>query len=194
MKVIVILLLLTVSNLLFAQLTDYQEKYSKSFTYESLMKYEDGIKELETIYAKYTYDYELNARIGWLYYLKGDYEKSVEFTEKAIKLKDSSFESKNMILLPLTALKKWSEVEKYANNVIKQDALNYYANIRLAYAYYLKGDNEKSLKHYELLLNYYPSDIDLKIGIANNYIKMKQNEKAKVYIPILWKESRMNNS
>jgi tetratricopeptide (TPR) repeat protein len=185
MKLLLLLLLITTS-LFSANLTDYQTNYLKSFTLEENKKYDDAVKLLEEIYPKYKYDYELNLRLGWLKYLDGKYDSSIEYLGNANKINKNAIEPLNMLLLPYTALKDIKNVKKYASLVIKKSPANYYAHIRLAYAYYYLNKFEEALHHYKILNSFYPSDIDGKLGLAATYLKLKDFINAqKYYLEIL---------
>ncbi len=184
-KLFLILTLLTV-NLFSANLTDYQENYFKSFTLEANKKYEDAIKLLESIYPKYKYDYELNLRLGWLYYSSKQYKKSIKYLKNANNISKNALEPLNMILLPYTALKDIKSVKKYASIVLKKSPANYYALIRLAYAYYSLGKNKEALHQYKILNSFFPSDTNAKLGLAATYLKLKDYVNAqKYYLEIL---------
>lgn len=176
-----LLILLLVSQPLWAELNDYQAAYSGSFTLEQELKYKEAAQLLMDISGKYKDDYELNFRLGWLLYLSANYPNSVKYFKKAIKIEDGAIEAKNMILLPLMASKEWGEVERYANMVIRKEPSNYYANLRLAYTYYLKQSYSNALDRYLVLHSCYPSDIDVKLGIAACYLRVNQKDKAALF-------------
>ena len=169
-----------------SELTDYQKAYILSVSLENKVQYGEAVKALEVVYYRYSDDYEINLRLGWLNYLKQNYRISTAFLEHAVKLKAGSIEAKTMILLPLLYLKKWDQLEKYAKIVIKHSPSNYYANIRLAYAYYLKREYQKSIERYQALYTYYPGDINIRLGLASTYMKLKNKVKARsLYSSIL---------
>jgi len=186
MRVLISILLLVTVNLFSATLTDYQSNYLKSFTLEEEKKYADAIDLLESIYPKYKYDYELNLRLGWLKYLNKDYKNSIKYLESANYVNKNSLEHLNMILLPYTALKDIKNVKKYAMIILKKSPANYYANIRLAFAYYSLGKYKDALARYMVLISFYPSNTSVKLGLAATYLKLKNLSKArKYYIEIL---------
>lgn len=186
MKKLLLLLLLLSTSLFSANLTDYQENYFKSFTLEENKKYDEAIELLETIYPKYKYDYELNLRLGWLYYTNKKYQKSIEYLKNANNIQKNSIEPLNMILLPYTALKDIENVKKYASLVIKKSPANYYALIRLAYAYYSVKKYKKALQQYKVLVSFFSSDTNAKLGLAATYLKLKDFINAqKYYLEIL---------
>jgi len=186
MKTIILLLILLTSSLFSATLTDYQTNYLKSFTLEENKKYNDAISLLEEIYPKYKYDYEINLRLGWLKYLTGNNKDSIEYLKNANNINKNAIEPLNMILLPYTALKDIKNVKKYASIVIKKSSANYYAHIRLAYAYFSLKKYKKALYQYKILISYYPSNTDVKLGLAATYLKLKDFINAqKYYLEIL---------
>ncbi len=186
MKKLLLILLLLTASLFSADLTDYQENYFKSFTLEENKKYDEAIELLEAIYPKYKYDYELNLRLGWLNYTNKKYQKSIEYLKNANNIQKNSIESLNMILLPYTALKDIKNVKKYASLVIKKSPANYYALIRLAYAYYSVEKYKEALHQYKVLISFFPSDTSIKLGLGSTYLKLKDFVNAqKYYLEIL---------
>jgi len=167
-------------------LTDFQTKYQESFSLEYQKKYTQAINSLLKIYPKYQYDYELNLRLGWLNYKSGKYEESIKYLLKANNINKNALEPLNMILLPLTALGKIKEVKKYALIVLKKSPADYYANIRLAYAYYKNQNYKQALHQYKILNSFYPSDNNVKLGLAATYLKLKNFlNSRKYYLEIL---------
>jgi len=181
MKKILLILLLTTTGLFSATLSDYQSNYLKSFTLEENKKYDKAIDLLKEIYPKYKYDYELNLRLGWLEYINKNYKGSIKYLENANNINKNAIEPLNMILLPYTALKDIKNVKKYASIVIKKSSANYYANIRLAYAYYSMEKYKEALHQYKILVSFYPSDTNSKLGLASTYLKLKDFVKAQRY-------------
>ena len=186
MKNFIIILLLITTKIFSVELTDYQQSYLKSFVLEEKKEYAKAVNELVKVYPKYRYDYELNLRIGWLYYLKNENKKAINYIKKAIKISENAIEPLNMILLPLTKLRDIKEAEKYSSIIIKKSPGNYYAHIRIAYLYYILKKYDKALYHYQILNSFYPSNTDVKLGMAATLLKFKKYEKAReFYISIL---------
>lgn len=163
------------------QLTEYQKAYQVSLDLEKVYEYPQSLQKLQAYYQDYANDYEFNLRLGYLYYLNAQYETSLACFQQAVYLKSGSVEAKNWYLLALMALQKWQEAEDYAKIIIKQDPSNYYANIRLAYIYYLQKKWEHALDRYQMLYTLYPSDPDLKLGLASTYLAMGQKAKANYF-------------
>lgn len=186
MKNILLISLFLISISLFGELTDFQSAYFTSFAQENGGKYDEAIKTLLEIEAKYKYDYELNFRLGWLYYATSKFSESEKYIKKAISIKENSIEAKSMYLLTLTGLKKWDDIEQITKQIYKQSPNDYYTHIRHAYALYLQQKYETALTHYEILYSYYPSDLSVKLGIAATLFQMKKYDKAKqFYIEVL---------
>ncbi len=184
-RIITIILLLTIS-LSATELTDYQKNYIKSFVLEEKKSYSKAIEELVKIYPKYQYDYELNLRLGWLYYQNKENKKSINYLKKTMLINENAIEPLNMILLPLTSLKNLKDAKKYSSIVIKKSPANYYAHLRIAYLYYILKKYDKALYHYNILNSFYPSDTSTKLGMAATLLKLKKYDKARgFYISIL---------
>lgn len=160
---------------------NYSDAYSQSMKLEQQGQYRKAIDYLKYVYSSYRYDYELNLRLGWLYYLNKKHRTSVKYIRAAMRIKNNSIEAKTMILLPLTYLKKWSMLKRYARMVLKRSPSNYYALIRLAYAYYLQKNYKKSNLYYLRLYTFYPGDINTKLGLAMSYLAIGKKAHAAMY-------------
>lgn len=176
-----VLLLVIVSPLLAQELNSYQAAYAKSFMLEQKSQYKDANQVLAAIYTQYSNDYELNLRLGWLSYLEGSHVNSVRYFKRALSIKTSSIEAMNMIILPYLAQKDWGGAEQYAMMVLRQEPANYYANLRLAWVLYCKQSYKLALDRYAYLNKYYPSDLDVKLGIASCFLALNQPDKALPY-------------
>ena len=64
-------------------------------------KYDEAIAPLLKLYPKNPSDYVVNLRLGYLYYLKGDFRVSVDYYEKAVHIKPKAMEPYSGILCPL---------------------------------------------------------------------------------------------
>lgn len=173
----------------YCELTEYQKAYQTSIDMERQYEYSKSIQTLQAIYEKYQKDYDINLRLGYLNYINNQYEKSLEYYEKAVKIKQSSLEAQNWVVLILVVLKRWQKAEDYAKRIIKQDMSNYYANIRLAYIYYMQGEWSNALERYHAIYGLYPGDSDIRLGLASTYLALGEKIKARYYYSEILKVS-----
>ncbi|MBF0226582.1 MAG: hypothetical protein HQK76_14095 [Desulfobacterales bacterium] len=151
--------------------------YKSSYDYEKMYRYEDSIIAISSVYKEYETGYTINLRLGWLYYLKGDYANSKFHYQNAMKVYPYYIEAKIGYMLPLMAQQKYSEVEEMAYNVLKTDYYNYYANYRLALALRYQEKYELAEAIVSKILYLYPTDTLFLTELA--LIKELQEDKEK---------------
>ena len=136
-----------------------KEAYYKSYNYEKIQNYSNGIKALMPVYKEYNNTYTVNLRLGWLYYLNEKYANSLEHYQKAIQISPASLEAKLGHLLPLLAQNRYEEAEHEAFNILKVDHYNYYGNIRLAYILRMQKKYDQAEQISLKMLALYPIDV-----------------------------------
>jgi tetratricopeptide (TPR) repeat protein len=139
---------------------DDELAFSKSYTYEYDTKYDKAIEALQVIQPK---SYQVNLRLGWLYYLKKEYAKSESFYRKAIEMEPQSIEAKYGLVLPLAANSSWNSVLLLYLEIVKIDPLNSTANYRIASIYYTRKQYELASTYLSKLLKLYPFDYDINL-------------------------------
>ena len=146
--------------------------FDLSFMQEAKGDYAGALTSMAGIIEKMPENYIAVLRCGWLNYCKGSNDEAVGYYIKAIKLAPGAIEPRLGIMLPLMALKAWRSVETYAHDVLSMTPDNYAALSRLAFVFYTQGKYGKALKLYLHLAKLYPSDVDMKLGVALTYLKM----------------------
>lgn len=144
-----------ISTLSFSQ-TTLSKAFSSSYTYESNKEYSKAISALSPHYSKSSY--EVNLRIGWLHYLKGDYTKSQTYYKTAMTLKPKSVEAILGYIYPAAALQNWEDVIKKYKAVLALDNNNYTANYRLGEIYYYRKDFSQALTYVTKVRKSFPFD------------------------------------
>lgn len=155
-----------------------QSAFSKSYTLEYEKDYNGAIKELLDIYQEDSY--LINVRLGWLYYLAGDYPTSSGYYEMAIQLKPYSVEAKFGATYPLSAMGNWSEVKKQYISILEIDEMNTKANYHIGLMYYNAEDFATAMKHFEKVVNQYPFDYDSTRMLAWTSFKLGKLREAEV--------------
>jgi urea transporter/tetratricopeptide (TPR) repeat protein len=135
------------------------EAVRNSVQQEGNRNYAEAIQAILGQYAAHPQDYRLNLRMGWLYYLSGSYDNSAQHYYAALQLVPQSFEAGVGYLLPLLAQARYPDAESFARDIVKSDAKNYYANLRLAVALRLQGKYADAEQVVKPMLDAYPADI-----------------------------------
>ncbi len=152
--------------------TEIPNLYRDSYALESAGKVKAAANKVLTVLRREPDSYFANLRVGWLFYLQGESEQSVKYYDRAVGLKPKAVEPLLGKLLPLVGIAAWGRVAKTARQVLKLDPGNYTANSKLAYALYMSGNYVRALPVYELLVERYPSVVDMKAGLAWCRLKM----------------------
>lgn len=154
-----------------------QSAFAKSYTQEYTQNYKEAIATLESAYdAK---SYEINLRLGWLYYLVKDFAKSASYYKKAIALKPSSIEARMGLVNPLYAAGNWDELLYNYLEILKIDPQNTTVNYRVALMYFNKKNNAKAEIYVNNVLRIYPFDYDSNILAARIMIANGKVSEAK---------------
>ena len=135
-----------------------QNAFSESYTQEYEKKYTEAIATLNKYYDEG--NYEINLRMGWLYYNNKNYTTSANYYQKAVSLKPYAVEAKLGMVKPLAALESWDKVLQQYEEILKIDPQNYTANYWTGVIYYNRKKYESATKYFEKIVNLYPFDYD----------------------------------
>lgn len=178
MKHIIIFLFLI--NLIFLAAQNDQKiiAFNKSVDFEEIGNYKDAVKEIENIYSKFSNDYLVNLRLGWLNYLDKKYDESIKYYKKAVSISNNSIEAQLGITYPLSAKNNWDEIKNVYANILDTDPLNYTARLNLAQIYLKDGDNLNAKINLEKLIEQYPSDSAVNLYLGWTYYYLGNKNKA----------------
>lgn len=137
---------------------DIRGSYLRSYDYERSQDYENAIRALGPVYDEYPSGYTVNLRMGWLFYLNGNYANAIAHYEVAESTAPFALEPKLGHLLPLMAQERWDEVERVAYQVVSVDHYSYYGNLRLGIALRMRGKLEPALQVILKMSTAYPTD------------------------------------
>jgi tetratricopeptide (TPR) repeat protein len=143
------------------------EAYNRSYGAENVADYRKALRELDGLSptGKATYFFEL--RRGWLLYLSGQYEDSIEAYKKASqRTTPQALEPMLGEILPLMALRRWKDASDTARRVLGLDPSNSIALSRVAWSEYNLGRFASSESYYRKYLELYPSDLDMRVGLG----------------------------
>jgi len=165
------------SSALQAQSSDLA--FSKSYLFEYETQYTKAIKALQDLNAD---NYEINLRLGWLYYLSKDYTRSEGHYKKAILLEASSVEARFGIVLPLSAQGNWNQVVTVYSEILKYDPNNSIANYRIASIFYNRKDYTNAVNYISRVIKMYPFDYDSNLLYGKTLLAQGKTAEAKKFI------------
>ena len=162
------------------------DSWMRSYTLEAAGQYAAAAQSIEYFLKEIPTNEFAVLRSGWLYYLAGNYSRSIMHYQTAIKLNKKSIDAMLGMSLPLMAQARWREAALQTQEVIKISKWNYLAHTHLMAC----EDNLKQWdalkKHAETLSSYYPSDATILVYLARAYSHTNKNGKAKaVYQQVL---------
>jgi tetratricopeptide (TPR) repeat protein len=174
-----IAIFLVLTQIVIAQdYTALQKAFSESYALEKNEKYSDAAKKIKAIYNADSY--EINIRLGWLYYQSANYIESQTYYSRALSLMPYSEEAKFGLILPKSTLGKWNEVEQLYNSILKNSPNNTVANYRLGLIYYSRKEFSKSLKYFKKVVDLYPFDYDGLLMYAWASLQTGKTREAKI--------------
>ncbi len=150
-----------------------------SFAHETSGNFDRAINDALLVLRKDPGHYVGNLRVAWLYYLKARYQDSITYYQKAAALRPKSIEPNLALMLPLMAARQWTMAEKMGEQLCQQAPHNYLAGSRLAFIYFSLGKYSQALKQYQLVLNDYPSELEMMLGLGWTYVRMGRKAEAK---------------
>ena len=152
------------SSMVFAE--DISKLYEDSFALETKGDYTGALNKVLQIIRADAKDYTAYLRAGWLCYMTGDNTTSISNYKRAASLAQEAVEPLLGMSLAMMAAKQWSEAEKTLSTILQRDESSYLANSRLAYVYFCQGKYSQAKEKYEVVLRFYPSDLDMKLGVG----------------------------
>jgi tetratricopeptide (TPR) repeat protein len=160
-------ILMSVANS-FSQSAATADAFSKSYQFETKSDFKSAISSLTPVYDKSSY--EMNLRMGWLYYKAGSYKESQGYYQLAIDLKPNAIEAKFGYVYPAYALGNMNEVIAQYTKILTIDPQNTTANYRMGMISYDKKDYQVAYKYFEKVVTLYPFSYDALIMYAwSNY-------------------------
>lgn len=168
-------ILMNASNL-FSQST--ADAFSKSYQLETKSDFKGAIDALTPVYNKSSY--EINLRMGWLYYKAGSYKESQTYYQLALDLKPNAIEAMFGYVYPAYALGNMNEVVAQYNKILMIDPQNTTANYRMGMIAYNKKDYQVAYKYFNKVVVLYPFSYDALIMYAWSSYRIGKNDDAKI--------------
>ncbi len=154
-----------------------QDAFSKSYAFEYNKKYQEAIDVIKSLNANDNYPTQL--RLAWLQYSAKKYEESVESYKKAADIMPASIEPLLGMVNPLSALKKWTNLEQVYLDILRIDSKNSAVNYKLGLIYYNRKEYSKASNYFSTSLNLYPFDYDSMLMSAWSYYFLGKYSEAK---------------
>jgi len=158
---------------------DNEAAWSSSYGLEASKKYAEALSALSGISETGSDAQLLQLRKGWLSYLQGQYNDSVNFYQEALEKNPKSLDAALGATLPLLAQQRWQEAAKYAQQVLASSPNQYTAYLRLIVAEEGAKDWSSMKKHAEELTERYPTDTSAFVYLARAYAWLGDKDSAK---------------
>jgi len=136
--------------------------------------------------------YVANYRAGWLYYSMGRYTDSIRLYKKASSIKPRAIEPQLGLMLPLMASKQWGKAEALGEELLKKAPFNYLAGSRLAFIYFSQGKYQNAKVQYQKVLENFPSEIEMMLGLGWTYLKQQKKAEAREMFETVLSISKKN--
>lgn len=154
------------------------EAFRVSYELEQQGDYKNAAARLQQVYQRDSY--EINLRLGWLYYRGGSFDESEGYYRNAVALRPYAVEPRLGLALPLAAAGKWDELIVLYERILETDPQNSIANYRLGLIYYNRGEYENADSYIEKVVNLYPFDYDSLLLFGWNKLALQRNREARV--------------
>lgn len=156
---------------------DLRKAFKDSYGYEAKADYYNAIEALKKVNSSNSY--EVNLRLGWLYYLNQQYKESMYYYQTSINLAPYSIEAKLGYVYPAAALKEWLKIAEQYNAILSIDPQNSTANYQLGVLYYYKPDYQTAFGYFDKVVNAYPFDYSSVLMLAWTNFKLGKSSEAK---------------
>lgn len=153
--------------------------FTKSIEQEKKQDYTSAIESILELNDSSAY--EINARLGWLYYKAGSKRKSIHYYERAINIMPNAIEPSYGFGFPAYLLEDYQSIVNQDKKILEIDPNNKTINGNLGSLYYYNKDYKNAITYLEKVINLYPFDYDnnLLLGWAN--LRLGKNAEAESY-------------
>lgn len=176
-KSISVVTCLMVLNAYSQSFEDTQKAFKASYTNEYNSNYKNALADLQKVYRADSY--EINLRLGWLCYLNKDYNKSMEYYQKAIDLRKYSTEARFGFIKPANESKQYTKAYEKYEEILKIDPYNSVANYWVGVGYYNAKKYDIAAKYFELVVNMNPFDYDSNYMLGWTYLNLGKTAEAR---------------
>jgi tetratricopeptide (TPR) repeat protein len=152
--------------------------FRASYEAENVGEIQQAIEHLQQVYQPSSY--ELNLRLGWLFYQNGNMDESIRLYQRAVELRPYAVEPKLGLAYPYSAMGMWDEIISLYERILRIDPQNSLVNYRLGLIYHNRGQYERADPYIEKVVNLYPFDYDSLLLFAWNKLMLQQSREARV--------------
>lgn|ERR1035437_913799 len=179
-KVIILTLFACLTFLANAQdFNSIEKAFYESYSLDSAKHYNRAALALKAVYSESSY--EINLRLGWLYYESEKYTDAVNYYQKAIQLQPNSIEARLGIVYPLSMIPNWDEVLNQYLSILKIDPKQPLVNYRVSLMYYNRKNYTEAKKYLDTYVQVYPFDYDALMLSGWNSLAINNKADAKNY-------------
>jgi len=180
MRKILVLTMTLIITLAFAEMTqkEIESAYNSSIKYETSQQYDKAISALNRVYKEYPTGYTINYRLGWLYYLTGNFSNALNNLNAALLVYPYSVEVMNTVNLINVAKMDWAQVEVQSAKVFKIDYYNYYANYWYGIALLRQKKYDQAVKIADKMLAVFPTYVEFLNILAESKFLLGDKEEA----------------
>jgi tetratricopeptide (TPR) repeat protein len=169
-----------------SELPETVRVFKTSYREEAAGRMRPALDALSALPERDRQSYLALLRRAWLLYRDGRHPESVGAYAAALAKEPASLEARLGQLLPRMALKQWPEVEAGAKAVLELDPASYLGGLRLAWAVFNQGRFAEAERLYRRTLARYPSDADLRAGVAWSLLRAaKRTEATRMFVEAL---------
>jgi tetratricopeptide (TPR) repeat protein len=156
-----------------------QKAFHNSYVDEAKKSYQAAINDIIPYYADS--NYEVNLRLGWLYFLNKNYTSSQSYYLKAVNLKPNAIEAKFGYIKPLSLLESWDKVLDQYNTILKIDPQNTQANYWTGIICYNRKQYDAAIRYFTKVVVLYPFDYDGNQMLGWSYLMAGRKAEARSY-------------
>lgn len=155
------------------------DPWTESYRLEALTQYDAAANALAPVIKVNPRHEFAILRQGWLNYLRGAHNESIQDYQKALDINPASLDARLGLMLPLIAQQRWREVASQADKVLAVAPWNYYAHVRLMISEEGERKWDSLAKHALKVSQHYPSDATVLVYLARANVWLQRDKEAR---------------
>jgi tetratricopeptide (TPR) repeat protein len=157
---------------------DLLNAFKLSYKYEAAGQFGDAINALKPVYK--SDNYEVNIRLGWLYYNNKQYNEAMQSYQNAFRIMPYSIEARLGYANSTAALQDWVKTGETYLDILNIDPNNSGVLYKLGLIYYYKPDYQKAFNCFEKVVNMYPFDYYSVLMLAWTNYQLGKGKEAEI--------------
>jgi len=137
-----------------------EDPWQASYTLEGKGMYSEAIKQVEQASNSQVNDELKFLRLGWLYYLQGDYSDAKKSYKSALEKNRQSIDARLGLYNQLVAQKRWREAATYNQEILDVAPQHLQANLNAMAVEEHNQDWEHLVRRATKTLRYFPTSAD----------------------------------